>query len=167
MDRWKEKYTIINESLAVVQKELADTRNILSTNVFKSIIKNYISWSNAIPTDVASGLAGYSSITGIADLPRGFLGWYEEGQKDAGILKNQFRNKRALEEAERFYEQERQAIIDARRGVADQLKEIDKGPLMGLDRNLQKFFSGLRWVGWQPDPKRSEALARLKGNANS
>jgi hypothetical protein len=166
MDKWKEKYTIVNESLSVVQTQLADLRNLLSTNVFKSIIKNYISWSNSIPTDVVSGIAGYSTITGIADLPRGFLGWYEAGQKDAGILNDQFRNKRALEEAERFYEQERQNIIDARRKVADQLKAIDTGRLMDLDRSLQQFFTSQRWAGWQAEPRRSEALARLNGSPN-
>jgi len=163
MDKWKEKYTIVNESLAVVQTQLADLRHLLSTNVFKSIIKNYISWSNSIPTDVVSGIAGYSTITGIADLPRGFLGWYEAGQKDAGILNDQFRNKRTLEDAERFYEQERRKIIDARQQVADQLKAIDKSGLMDLDRSLQQFFAGLRWAGWQAEPRRRIAEERLKG----
>ena len=166
MDKWKEKYTIVNESLAVVQTQLADLRHLLSTNVFKSIIKNYISWSNSIPTDVVSGIAGYSTITGIADLPRGFLGWYEAGQKDAGILNDQFRNKRALEEAERFYEQERRKIIDARQQVADQLNKKGNSGLMDLDRSLQQFFAGLGWAGWQAEPRRSETLARLKGSPN-
>lgn len=162
MDKWKELYIICNDALAEVQTQLADLRNILSVNVFKSILKNYINWSNSIPTDVVSGLAGYSTITGIADLPRGFLGWYEEGQKDAGILRDQFRTKRALETLEGFYEQQRREIIDERRKVAERLKALDKSPLMGMDRDLQKFFAKLRWADWQADPKRGEAPARLE-----
>ncbi|MFZ7125655.1 MAG: hypothetical protein ACOWWM_05815, partial [Desulfobacterales bacterium] len=163
MGKWKEAYTIVNEALAQVQTELADLRNVLSANVFKSIIKNYISWSNSIPTDVVSGIAGYSAVTGVADLPRGFLGWYEEGRKDAGILNDQFRKKRALEALEQYYEAKREEIIVERQEVADLLKEIEGSPLPGLDGSLQSYFQGLQWAPWQADHRRADALALIEG----
>lgn len=166
MAKWKEEYGIVNEALARAQTELANLSNVLAANVFKSIIKNYISWSNSIPTDVVSGLAGYSTLTGVADLPRGFLGWVEEGSKDAGILNDQFRKKRALEELARHCEAKREKIIAERRKVADQLKAIDHSPLSGLDRSLQTCFGGLRWAPWQADPRRAEALALAQDTAN-
>lgn len=166
MAKWKEAYTIVNAALDQVQRELADLRNILSANVFKSIIKNYISWSNSIPTDIESGIAGYSTATGLLDLPRGFLGWYEESQKDAGILNDQFRKKRALEELERFYEGKREYIIQQRREAADLLKAVDRSPLMALDRTLQTEFAGLGWAPWRESPRRSAALAQLQGHPN-
>ena len=159
MGKWKEEYVITNDALAKAQGELADLSNVLSANVFKSILKNYISWSNSIPTDVVSGLSGYSTLTGLADLPRGFTGWVEEGSKDAGILNDQFRKKRALEELAGHCEAKREAIIAERRKVADLLKKIDRSPLTGLDRSLRSYFGGLSWAPWQADPRRSEALA--------
>jgi len=152
--------------LAKAQTELADLSNVLSANVFKSVLKNYISWSNSIPTDVVSGLAGYSTLTGMADLPRGFLGWYEEGSKDANILNDQFRKKRAFEELARHCEAKREAIIAERQKVADLLKEIDRGPLTGLDSSLQSYFGSLRWAPWQADPRRAEALALVQDSPN-
>lgn len=162
MNRWKEAYTIVNDALGQVQAQLADLRNVLSANVFKSIIKNYISWSGSIPTDVTSGIAGYSPITGIADLPRGFLGWYQDSQKDAGILNDQFRKKRALEELERFYVKKREYIIDQRREVANLLKAVERSPLSDMDRTLKSYFSGLGWAPWQAGYQREQALARLQ-----
>ncbi|MBN1141838.1 MAG: hypothetical protein JXB25_08630 [Deltaproteobacteria bacterium] len=167
MEKWKEAYTIVNEALGQVQKELADLRGILSANVFKSIIKNYISWSGSIPTDVQSGIAGHSPVTSIADLPRNFLGWYEESQKDANILNDQFRKKRALEELEVFYEKKRGYIVDQRREVAELLKTLDQSPLVELDSSLQRFFSGLGWAPWQPGSQRSEAISGLRGTTGS
>lgn len=166
MDKWKQEYLIVNDALAQAQTELADLSNVLSANVFKSILKNYISWSNSIPTDVVSGLAGYATVTGVADLPRGFVGWVEEGGRDAAILNDQFRKKRALEELARHCEAKREAIVAERRKVADQLKEIDRSPLIGLDRALQSYFKGLRWAPWQADLRRAEALALAQGAPN-
>ncbi|NLC71423.1 MAG: hypothetical protein GX751_08715 [Desulfuromonadaceae bacterium] len=166
MEKWKEAYTIVNEALGQVQKELANLRGILSANVFKSIIKNYISWSGSIPTDIESGIAGYSPITSIAELPRGFLGWYEAGQKDAGILQDQFRKKRALEELEVFYEKKRHYIVDQRKEVAVLLKALDQSPLAGLDGSLHGFFSSLDWAPWLPGAQRSEAMRQLRGSQN-
>ena len=166
MGKWKEEYVIVNDALAKAQTELSDLSNVLSANVFKSILKNYISWSNSIPTDVVSGLSGYSTLTGLADLPRGFTGWVEEGSKDAGILNDQFRKKRALDDLVRHCEAKREAIIAERRKVADLLKEIDRSPLTGLDRSLQSYFRGLGWAPWQADPRRVEALALAEGTPN-
>lgn len=159
MGKWKDEYVIVNDALTKAQTELANLGNVLSANVFKSILKNYISWSNSIPTDVVSGLAGYSTLTGVVDLPRGFLGWYEEGSRDANILNDQFRKKKALDELVRHCEAKRESIIAERRKVADILKEIDRSPLPGLDRSLQSDFNGLQWAPWRADPRRVEALA--------
>lgn len=146
MGKWKQEYLIVNDALARAQKALADLSNVLSANVFKSVLKNDISWSNSIPTDVVSGLAGYATVTGVADLPRGFVGWVEEGDKDEGILNDQFRKKRALEELARHCEEKREAVIAERRKVAGQLQEIERSPLAGLDRPLQFYLVSVQ--GW-------------------
>ena len=129
-------------------------------------VPHLISWSGSIPTDVTSGIAGYSPVTGIADLPRGFLGWYQESQKDAGILNDQFRKKRALEELERFYTKKRQYIVEQRREVADLMKAVDRSPLMEMDRSLRTYFAGLGWASWMAAPLREQALAQLQGHRN-
>ena len=165
LGKWNEAYTIVIEALAQVQDQLNDLRHLLSANVFKSILKNYISWSNSIPTDVVSGIAGYSTVTSLADMPRGVLGWYEESQKDAGILNDQFRKKRALEALEGYYLEKRSYIQEQVREVTDLMKAVDRSPLMDLDRNFQTYFTRLGWASWQADPRRTEILARLQGDA--
>jgi len=162
MAKWKEAYTIVNEALARVQQESADLSNVLSANIFKAIIKNYLNWSNSIPTDVVSGIAGYSATTAVTDLPRGFLSWYEDGRKDAGILNDQFRRKQALAELDGYYQDKRTYIVDQRREVATLLKTIDQDPVVDLDRSLQGFFASLGWAPWQADPQRQTALALLR-----
>lgn len=164
LDKWSEAYTIVIEALGQVQSQLNDLRMLLSSNVMKSILKNYINWSNSIPTDVVSGIAGYSAATSLADMPRGVLGWYEESQKDAGILKNQFRKKRALETLEGYYMEKRSYIVEQVRKVTDLIKAVDRSPLLDLDRNLKSCFTGLDWAAWQAGTRRAEAVARVQSN---
>lgn len=162
MEYWEGYYRVANESLGAVQRELADLRHVLSGNAFKSILKNYINWSNSVPTDAMSWVAGYSPLTTIADVPRGVAGWCSEAEKDAGVLNDQFRKKRSLEELERFYEGQRDTFVAKRREVADLLRALEQGPAVEIDRAQQTFFSGLRWAVWLESGERRTAAELLE-----
>ena len=161
MEEWKDAYHIVNEALGSVQTQLAETRRVLTVNVFKSIIKNYINWSNSVPTDVVAGLSQYSFITGVADFPRSGLGMYEESQKDTAILSDQFKTKVTLEALEPFYDKKRDYVLEQADRTTTLIRQTKPSSLEPLDRSLILFFSNLKRASWQESPVKKKAMEQL------
>lgn len=161
MEKWKESYTIVNEALGAVQIQLASIKRILAINVFKSVFKNYITWSNSMPTDVLSGLSEYDFITSLADFPRSGLSMYEESKKDGKILTAQFKTKDVLEDLEPFYDKKRDYVKEQAGRTTALIRKTKPLDLEPMDQSLLQFFSGLEWATWQEDRSRKIAFEQL------
>jgi hypothetical protein len=117
-----------------------------SANVLRSVFKNYINWGTSIPTGAEDLLSIYdpNNIFGPVDLPRKFLGFYEEANNDASILQNQVRTIKLLSELRKFYEEKMTNSTTERRELFKIINDLK--PLEEKDSALRTYFSSLGWA---------------------
>lgn len=88
---WHDLGRIATRSATDINEKLLAVQDDLSLNLMKSVLKNYLDWSGAIPGSPESVL---SLLGGAAenipwDLPSSVSGWIESAEQDASILEQQ------------------------------------------------------------------------------
>lgn len=138
---WKECWQICSDNYTKINDDLLKNRMTLSLNVMKSIIKNYVTWSNHLPTSSADILTLYDpkGIFTALDLPRNVLEWYTEAQSDASILKNQANNIKLLNRLSEFYHEKMQNSTNERKAFVEMQKDLQ--PAIGFHSKMEQYIS--------------------------
>jgi hypothetical protein len=125
-EKWKENWQICTDNAVEINKMLLDNQLNFTSNVLRSVFKNYISWGTSIPTSAPDLLTLYDpkGLFTALDLPRKTMEWWEAAENDAGILKDQVSTIQHLNDLLKFYEtrrdnftSERQALVDIINGL--------------------------------------------------
>jgi hypothetical protein len=142
----RELYMISEENVSKINDLLLKTRTGLSANILKSVFKNYINWGTSIPTGYTDFLTLYdpSNTLSIVSMPSTFMGWWEDANKDASILKNQFMTIKKLSALQRFYMEQMNKSIEERKKIISLIKELS--PVKEIDKDLRVYFSSLSWA---------------------
>jgi hypothetical protein len=145
-DKWKEMALIAQGNVSRINTMLLNSQMGFSANVLRSVFKNYINWGTSIPTGAEDLLSIYdpNNIFGPVDLPRKFLGFYEEANNDASILQNQVRTIKLLSELRKFYEEKMTNSTTERRELFKIINDLK--PLEEKDSALRTYFSSLGWA---------------------
>ncbi|MDD4149312.1 MAG: hypothetical protein PHE33_04730 [Bacteroidales bacterium] len=138
---WKENYDICNKNVTEINSLLLNTQLTFTNNIFKSVIKNYVNWGTSVPSAPEDLLSVYdpSNIFGPVDLPRKVMGWVEEAEKDASILKDQISSMQKLKELQSFYQNRIDSFINERREFINILNSLK--PAQDLHNKMQSFIS--------------------------
>lgn len=144
--KWKEQYLICQDNVSRINQMLLDVRTGLSTNILRSVFKNYINWGTSIPTGFPDFLTLYdpSSTLTIVSMPAKVMGWWEEANNDASILKNQFQTIQMLSTLQNFYMDRMTYSVDERQKVHDVLNELE--PVKEIHSQMLSYFSGIGWA---------------------
>jgi len=147
--KWKESFDICNQNSQEITENLLKTQNTFSANILRSIFKNYINWGTSIPTSPEDLLSVYDpkNIFGPIDLPRKVLGWYEEAEKDASILKNQANSIQKLTELRDFYQKRADNFVQERKEFVNII--VGLRPAEKLHAEMQSYISGNSTVEFQ------------------
>lgn len=127
---WKDNYDICVANVTEINNHLYNTQITFTNNIFKSVIKNYVNWGTSIPSAPEDVFALYDpkNIFGPVDLPRKVLGWVEEAEKDASILKDQITAMEILKELQKFYQDRIDNFVEERRefiNILNSLKPVE------------------------------------------
>ncbi|MDD2387386.1 MAG: hypothetical protein PHP52_11465 [Bacteroidales bacterium] len=138
---WKDNYDICTKNVTEINSLLLNTQLTFTNNIFKSVIKNYVNWGTSVPSAPEDLLSVYdpSNIFGPVDLPRKVLGWVEEAEKDASILKDQISSMQKLKELQAFYQNRIDSFIKERREFINILNSLK--PAQNLHNEMQSFIS--------------------------
>lgn len=144
--KWKEQYLICQQNVTKINDMLVGAKDGFSSNVLKSVFKNYINWGTSIPTSYPDFLTLYdpSSVLSVVSLPGKVMGWYEEANNDATILQNQIQTIKMLSTLQKFYMDRMTESVTERQKVQDLVNEM--APVKKLDGELKTYFSGLSWA---------------------
>ncbi|HQL70097.1 MAG TPA: hypothetical protein PLA77_04655, partial [Bacteroidales bacterium] len=82
------------------------------------------------------------------DLPRKVMGWYEEAEKDASILKNQANSVKNLSELRTFYQTRMDNFVKERQAIVDMIKDLK--PVEDFNTTMQSYMQGQKIVKWSP-----------------
>lgn len=145
-EKWKESYLICSGNAQEINKMLLDKKMNFSANILRSVFKNYISWGTSIPTSAPDLLTQYdpSGAFTALDLPRKVMGWYEDAQKDASILKDQAGSIKQMNALLSFYEKRRDNYIEERKAIIGIL--FDLKPAETLNSEMKSYISSAKTV---------------------
>jgi len=149
-EKWKENYQICSDNVLAINDLLLKTQMDLSANILRSIFKNYINWGTSIPTGIEDVFTLYDpkNIFTPLDLPRKVMGWYEEAEKDASILKNQANSVKNLSELRTFYQTRMDNFVKERQAIVDMIKDLK--PVEDFNTTMQSYMQGQKIVKWSP-----------------
>jgi len=144
--KWKELYLISQENVTKINDMLLKVRNGLSSNVLKSVFKNYINWGTSIPTGAVDFLTLYdpSSVLTAVALPGKVMGWWQDANSDATILQNQFETIKMLSSLQHFYMDRMTSCVDERKKIQEILNELK--PVKNIHQDLQNYFATISWA---------------------
>ncbi|HNQ69067.1 MAG TPA: hypothetical protein PKN32_11865 [Bacteroidales bacterium] len=144
--QWTECYKICSDNYTLINEELLTNKLGFTENVLRSIFKNYISWGTSIPTSAPDILTIYDpkNIFTPLDLPRKVMGWYEDAQNDAEILKDQVGNIQYLNSLMNFYKQKMDNSVVEKQALVDIINELK--PVEAMHTEMGSYISGLSSV---------------------
>ncbi|NLA25117.1 MAG: hypothetical protein GX879_09140 [Bacteroidales bacterium] len=148
-NQWKENFIICSKNAQNINEMLLNTKFVLTGNILRSVFKNYINWSGALPTDLPSLLTIYDpkNIYTPLDLPRNLLSWYEEAENDAGILKNQFSNIKLLSELKNYYTERYQNSLEEAKNINEIVNDLK--PIENFGKEVEAYMKTQdvgRWI---------------------
>ncbi len=140
-EKWKESWKICSDNAQEINKMLLDKKMSFSANILRSVFKNYISWGTTIPSSAPDIFTLYDpkGIFTAVDLPRKVMGWYEDAQNDASILKDQAGSVKQMNALLSFYEERRDNYIDERKAIIGILFELK--PAETLNSEMKSYIS--------------------------
>ena len=149
-DKWKERYFISQQNVSRINETLLNYQNGFAANIVKSVIKNYINWGSGLPTGTEDFLTLHdpNNVLGVIDLPRAVMGWYQEAERDAGILKNQAQTIKKLSELRNYYLNNMANYVDARKQMMEIIKKLSY--VKEKDDELKQYFSSITWAKFTP-----------------
>ncbi len=138
---WKENYLICNQALSEINPLLLKNQINFTNNIFKSVIKNYLSWGTSVPSAPEDLLSVYDpkNIFGPVDLPRKVLGWMEEAEKDASILKDNINTMEQLKALQSFYQGRVDNFITERKEFMHILRDLE--PMRDMHNEMKSYIS--------------------------
>lgn len=144
--KWKEQFLIAQENVAKINEILPKVQGTFSSNILKSIFKNYLNWASSVPTGVTDFLTLYdpSNVLTATAMPGDLLDWYSDALEDASILNNQAKTIKMLSELRKFYLQRMQKSTEEAKKlqeIYDQLKEVKT-----FDQQLRDYFKTITWA---------------------
>jgi len=144
--QWTECYKICSENYTLINEKLLTNKLGFTENVMRSIFKNYISWGTSIPTSAPDILTIYDpkNIFTPLDLPRKVMGWYEDAQNDAAILKDQVGNIQYLNSLMDFYKQKMDNSVVEKQALVDIMNELK--PVETMHAEMESYISGVSSV---------------------
>jgi len=147
-DKWKENYQICSDNVQQINELLLKTQMDLSSNILRSIFKNYINWGTSIPTGIEDVFTLYDpkNVFTPLDLPRKVMGWYEEAEKDAGILKDQVNSVKNLSELRTFYQNRMDNFVKERQLIVDMITDLK--PIEDFNQTMLSYMQGQKTVIW-------------------
>jgi hypothetical protein len=139
--KWKDNYDICSANVMEINSLLLNTQLTFTSNIFKSVIKNYVSWGTSIPSAPEDILSVYDprNIFGPVDLPRKVLGWVEEAEKDASILNDQINSMQKLKELQAFYQGRIDNFISERKEFINILNGLK--PVEELHKEMKSYIN--------------------------
>jgi len=145
-NKWKEMYFIAQGNVTKINDMLLKVQMGFSTNVLKSVFKNYINWGTGIPTDANDFLTLYdpSSVLTAVSLPAKVMGWWEEANNDASILQNQVQSIKMLSELRKFYLDRMTSSTEERKQIQNVITELQ--PVKKLHEDLKIYFNTISWA---------------------
>jgi hypothetical protein len=145
-EKWKECWSICSENYSMINDKLLTNKLGFTENVMRSIFKNYLSWGTSIPSSAPDILTLYDpkNIFTPLDLPRKVMGWYEDAQNDASILKDQVGTMQYLNALSEFYRKKMDNSIVERQAIVDIMNELK--PVEAMHSEMQSYISGLSSV---------------------
>ncbi len=145
-EKWKENWQICSDNAQEINKMLLDKQMNFSANVLRSVFKNYISWGTSIPSSAPDLFTLYDpkGIFTAVDLPRKVMGWYEDSEKDATILKDQAGTIQHLNELLAFYEKRRDNFTAERQALVDIINSLK--PAETLNAEMKTYISSAKAV---------------------
>ncbi|MEA3452214.1 MAG: hypothetical protein U9Q83_09985, partial [Bacteroidota bacterium] len=144
--KWKELFLISQENVTKINDMLLKVRTGLSSNVLKSVFKNYINWGTSIPTGAVDFMTLYdpSSVLAATALPGKVMGWWQDANSDASILNNQFETIKMLSSLQRFYMDRMTNSVDERKEIQVLLDELK--PVKKIHQDLKNYFATISWA---------------------
>lgn len=148
-DKWKEMYLISQTNVSQINNMLLNVQNGFSANVLRSVFKNYINWGTSIPTGAFDLLTIYdpNNVLGPVDLPRKVMGWWEDANNDAGILKNQVQSIKMLSQLRKFYLEKMEKNTDERKQFFKVINELKPAKMMHESTKI--YMSSLPYAKWK------------------
>lgn len=145
----RQSFDICTENVQRINPLLLNTQMVLSYNILKSVVKNYINWGTSIPTSIEDMLTLYdpNNIIAPIDLPRKVLGWYEEAENDASILKNQANNIKNLSVLRDHYQSRIDGFVSERKAVTDVINKLK--PAADLHKEMEAWANASTVVNFQ------------------
>ncbi|PLX06309.1 MAG: hypothetical protein C0596_17710 [Marinilabiliales bacterium] len=145
---WKKNYEICNDALAEINPLLLKNQINFTNNIFKSVIKNYLSWGTSVPSAPEDLLSVYDpkNIFGPVDLPRKVLGWMEEAEKDASILENNINTMEQLKVLQAFYQGRIDNFITERKEFINILRSLE--PMRDMHKEMKSHLSSNSTVSY-------------------
>ncbi|MDD3859464.1 MAG: hypothetical protein PHW83_04645 [Bacteroidales bacterium] len=147
--QWTECYKICSENYTMINEKLLTNKLGFSENVLRSIFKNYISWGTSIPTSAPDILTIYDpkNIFTPLDLPRKVMGWYEDAQNDASILKDQVGNIQYLNTLSDFYKQKMDNSVVEKQALVDIMNELK--PVEAMHAEMGAYVQSVKGISYQ------------------
>lgn len=145
-NKWKGMFLIAQGNVSQINDMLLKVQMGLSSNILKSVFKNYITWSGSLPTGATDFLTLYdpSNVLKVSALPGNVLGWWESANSDATILNNQVKTIKMLSELRKFYLQRMEQSVDERKIIENLLDELQ--PIKDIDKELRNYFMSIKWA---------------------
>jgi len=153
-EKWKESWKICSDNAQDINKMLLDKKMSFTSNILKSVFKNYISWGTSLPTSAPDLLTLYDpkGIFTAVDLPRKTLEWYQEAQEDAAILKDQAGSIKQMNALLSFYEKRRDNYIEERKAIIGIL--FDLKPVENMHAEMLSYMASAKSVKFVPGTKK-------------
>jgi hypothetical protein len=147
--KWKENYTISQDNAQKINEMLLNKQMVFSSNILRSVFKNYINWGTSIPTGAEDILTIYdpNNIFGPLDIPRKVLDWYTTAESDASILKNQANCIKNMSELREFYLGRTERFVDESKKLNELKTELK--PASDKNALLRQYFVSLGWAKWR------------------
>jgi hypothetical protein len=110
-----------------------------TNNILKSVFKNYLDWGSGLP-NVNNFFGAVPYNLSALVMPSDLMGWWEESNKDASILKNQAQSVAKLDKLRDFYLKRQKETIIEEKNI---LSEMEKNKATEqLDKDAKSIISG-------------------------
>lgn len=147
-DLWKTQYDIASENTLKINQLLLNKQMGLTTNIMKSVLKNYIEWGTSLPSDWTDFVASFdltSTANGVL-MPVKMSQWYESAGEDSSILKDQAMGIKMLSELREFYQERTKLSVEERKQLINNKNELL--PVKAMDAQLKAYLGSLTWLKW-------------------
>ena len=151
--RFKDGFDIAQANAVEANKMLLNKQMTFSSNVLRSIFKNYINWGTSIPGGAEDLLSVYDpkNIFTPIDLPRKVMSWYEDANNDAGVLKDQANNIKNLSALRDFYQKKSNSFVNERKALTELIKQL--APVKEINAEAEGLIKSQKSIKFSPKSK--------------